>query len=80
MKKPQSAANKIELKFMDCSVKITGKGNIEKKAFSLLGALIQDRLKVYEVLENLEHEDEEAGGSHKKRKCVPDIEFVKAYA
>jgi len=80
MKKPIAAINKIELKFMDVSVKLTGSRNIEKKALSLLGALIQDRFKVYEMIENIDHEAEEAEIIHKKKKILPDIEFMRGYA
>ncbi len=83
MKKPTTTAaiKKIELKFMDISVKITGSRNIEKKAFSLLGAMIQDRFKVYEMIENIDHEDDEQPEiRYKKKKLSPDIEYWKAYA
>jgi len=80
MKKPTTATNKIELKFMDLTVKLTGSRNIEKRALSLLGALIIDRFKVYEMIENIDHEDEEAEIIHKKKKIAPDIEFMRGYA
>lgn len=78
--KPQSANRKIELKFMDISVKLTGKKNLENKAWSLLSALIQDRMRLQEAMSEMGHEDSEPGRKPKKRIVKPDIDFLKCYA
>lgn len=57
--KPKSA-NIIKLKFMDVSVELSGKRNIEQRAYSLLAAIVQDRFKMVEVMQQLnEFEDDE---------------------
>lgn len=77
--KPVKPINKIELRFMDVHVKIQGTGkNIEQRALKTMALLIQDRLKVFEVMQELEHEDEEAELKHKKPK-IKITEYLKGY-
>lgn len=78
--KPKSANRKIELKFMDCSVKLEGARNIESRALGLLSAMVQDRMKIQELMNEIDHEDnEESSRMSKKKKIEADSEFMKGY-
>ncbi|MCX9084953.1 MAG: hypothetical protein OIN87_09170 [Candidatus Methanoperedens sp.] len=81
--KPKPAANKkIILKFMDCSVSLEGTRNIETRAIKLLSHLVQDRIRLYEVLQELEHEDDDSSARPKAKKVKPDIQqdFMRGYS
>lgn len=78
--KPVARNRKIELRFMDVSVKMTGKKNLENKAWSLLSALIQDRMKVFEIMSELQVYDEnEPERKNKKQRIKIDSEFLTMY-
>jgi len=73
--KPRAATNrKIELRFMDCAVKIEGKKNLEMKALSIMAALVQDRMRMYELMQELEAEEHNKPINNRKLK--PDIMYV----
>lgn len=59
---------KVSLKFMDISVSLEGKKNVEGKALSLLGAMLRDRMRVLEVMDNMEHEEDDAELKHGEKK------------
>lgn len=70
---------KIELKFMDLSVKLTGCRQVESRALGLLADLIQSRIQMYQ-LDAEQHEDDEPGIQRKSKRLVPDTTFMQAYA
>lgn len=76
------AANIIKLKFMDCSIELKdNKKNLEGRAINLLSYMIQDRLKVIEVMQQLHEYDDEPGARKSKKKIIkPDIDFMRCYA
>ena len=43
---------KIELRFMDLTIKLEGSKSIEAKALGLLNAMIESRMKVNEIMNN----------------------------
>lgn len=73
--------NKIKLRFMDVSVELTGKKNLEQRALGLMSYLIQDRLKLQEVMNEMHEYDEyELERKSKKKPIHADVEFLKMYA
>jgi len=82
VKSTASPRQKVALKFMDIAVSMEGGKSLKelnKRALDVLGALIQDRLKIFEVLDNLdsgEDEDDEPKGRGKKKKVAPDFAML----
>jgi len=76
MTKPVSGNRKVSLQFMDVKVQIEGKKNLEMKALSIMAALVQDRMRIYELMQEFE-EDEHHIRKNKKRAI--DSEFMKIY-
>lgn len=70
---------KIELKFMDVSVKLTGCRQVESRALGLLADLIESRIQMYQ-LEVDQPEDDEPGIQRKSKRLIPDTTFMQAYA
>ena len=63
---------------MDCQVSLEGGDGIESVALGLLGTLVNDRLRVHQLME-LEHEDDEAELTPQNKKLKPDIDFMRSY-
>lgn len=61
-----SGHRKVTIRFMDISVSLEGSRNVEKRALKILSVLVGDRVKVAEVMSELDHEDEPAELKPKK--------------
>lgn len=66
--KPVSGNRKIKLKFMDVTVELSGSRNrnMEGRAMGIMASL--DRLKVLELMNELDHSDENSEMKHRKPK------------
>lgn len=67
---------KISLKFMDVKVELQGSKDIDKRALRLLTTLVKDRLRVFELLSELNEYDDDYAEKRKVKKVKAEINCV----
>lgn len=58
---------------MDCAVSVEGNQNLDKRAMRLLSTMLRDRVKIFELLAEIAHEDDDAELKPKTKKPKAEI-------